>query len=56
MVSKEAIRNFLTEKGYTKDALIAKAREIRASGQDGAIDKGTEDFWFYNTTKLVENL
>lgn len=54
LVSKEAIRNYLAEKGYTKDALIAKARAIRASGQDGAIDKGTEDFWFYKTTKLVE--
>lgn len=54
LVSKEAIRNYLAEKGYTKDALIAKARAIRESGQDGAIDKGTQDFWFFYTTKLVE--
>lgn len=54
LVSKDAIRKYLETKGYTKEVLIAKAKEIRKSGQEGAIEKGQEDFWFYYTTKLVE--
>ncbi len=54
LVSKNALRNYFESKGFTKEALIAKAKEIRESGRDGAIDKGQEDFWFYSTTKLIE--
>lgn len=56
LVSKQAIRNYLESKGYTKANLIAKANAIRLSGQEGAIDKGNEDFWFFIQLGYSKNL
>lgn len=54
LVSRSAIQKYLEENGYNQNALIAKTALIRKSNQDGAIDKGEKDFWFYKTTKLIE--
>lgn len=54
LVSKSALRRYFEERGYSKSLLISKAKTIRESNQEGAIEKGENDFWFYKTTKLVE--
>lgn len=54
LVSKQAIYDFLATKGYTKEKLIEKNKEIRENAVSGQIDKGSEDFWFYYSTHLGE--
>lgn len=38
--------------GYSKSRLIAKTKAIRESDQEGAIEKGKNDFWFYKNYKV----
>lgn len=55
LVSKQAIRDYLSQQGYSVEKLKEKAKDIREIGKDGQAEKETgKSYWFFNSTRLAE--
>ena len=55
LVSKQAIRDNLSQQGYSVEKLKEKAKDIREIGKDGQAEKEIgKSYWFFNSTRLAE--